>query len=294
VNYTFTQEHQLIVMNIESAELTKYASNAMLATRISFMNQIALLADKVGANIDQVKLGMAKDKRIGSAFLNAGIGYGGSCFPKDVKALIHMGNEYQQPMSLIKEVDTVNDYQREWFVQQIISYYTEDLKGKTAGIWGLAFKPETDDIRCAPALYIIEKLLAKGARVIAYDPVARDNVKMLLGDKITYAASSQQVLENSDFLVITTEWKEFTTAQPSNFLKLADKTVFDGRNCFRLNIMQQIGLTYFCVGRNSIGETFEARPCKAKELKECLGKKSCGCCMMCRKFPKEPISQTFL
>ncbi|MFA5075143.1 MAG: UDP-glucose/GDP-mannose dehydrogenase family protein, partial [Candidatus Babeliales bacterium] len=175
-------EEQFLSMNWSSAELTKYASNSMLATRISFMNQLALLADKIGADINQVKLGMSKDRRIGSCFLNAGIGYGGSCFPKDVQALIYSGQEYNQEMSLIKEVENINNKQRLLFVDQILNYYGNNILNKNIGIWGLAFKPETDDIRCAPSIDIINKLLEKKVKITAYDPVAWQNIKNIFGD----------------------------------------------------------------------------------------------------------------
>ena len=243
---------QFISMNIPSAELTKYASNAMLATRISFMNQIASVADKVGADVEQVKLGMAKDLRIGPSFLNAGIGYGGSCFPKDVKALINTGLELGQEMSLVQEVDRVNDLQRQKFIDKIINYYGSAINKKTIGIWGLAFKPETDDIRCAPSIDIIAKLIELGAKVIAYDPVATSNIKEKFKESVEYAQTATEVLEKSDSLVILTEWKEFTQKKEADFIQLKDKTVFDGRNCFAPKSMNSAGVNYICIGRNSL------------------------------------------
>ncbi|MBS1988047.1 UDP-glucose/GDP-mannose dehydrogenase family protein [Candidatus Dependentiae bacterium] len=248
-------EGQLVCMNIPSAELTKYASNAMLATRISFMNQIALLADKVGADIDQIKQGMAKDRRIGPHFLNAGIGYGGSCFPKDVKALLHTGTENEQEMSLVKEVDAVNELQRKQFIQTIINHYDSSIGQKKVGIWGLAFKPETDDIRCAPSLDVINALLEHGAKVYAYDPVAMPNIKAQFEKAITYTRTADEILELADFLIVLTEWKEFIRHEPAHFTKLTDKTVFDGRNCFDPTLMTAAGLTYFCIGRNQSTNT---------------------------------------
>ncbi len=245
-------EKQFIVMNRESAELTKYAANAMLATRISFINQIALLADKVGANIDHIKQGIAKDKRIGSAFLNAGIGYGGSCFPKDVKALVHMGIEHQQPMTLVQEVDQVNSVQRIHFIQTILNHYGTNIANKHAGIWGLSFKPETDDIRYAPALDVIQKLREMGTRITAYDPIATNNIKAVVGNSISYATTPDQILHACDFLIILTEWKEFSHFQPISFLPLKDKTIFDGRNCFDPALMSMAGITYVCIGKNSV------------------------------------------
>jgi UDPglucose 6-dehydrogenase len=243
-------QDQILTMNIPSAELTKYASNAMLATRISFMNQIALLADNLGANIDDVKQGIALDKRIGKFFLNAGIGYGGSCFPKDVKALIHMGHEKNVRMSLIETVDEVNNNQRQWFIDRIIAHYGQELSHKVIGLWGLAFKPETDDIRCAPSLDIIQQLLKKCKKIITYDPVASSNVQALFGDKIDYAASAQDILHQADFLIIATEWHAFKQFKPVDFLLLKDKTIFDGRNCFEPGVFAALGMTYVSVGRN--------------------------------------------
>lgn len=243
-------DDQFITMDPTSAELTKYASNTMLATRISFMNQLALFADLVGADIEDVKRGMAKDRRIGPHFLNAGIGYGGSCFPKDVKALIHMGKEIHFPMTLASEVDNINFVQQMWFSNKISTHYGPSLAHKTIGIWGLAFKPETDDIRSAPALVIINDLLERGAKIIAYDPVATANIKAIYGSSITYASDAQQVLNEAHALVIVTEWKEFTQQSPSVFATLKDKKVFDGRNCYDPSIMHTHGIEYTCVGRN--------------------------------------------
>ncbi|MCF7800140.1 UDP-glucose/GDP-mannose dehydrogenase family protein [Candidatus Babeliales bacterium] len=243
---------QFLSMNWPSAELTKYASNSMLATRISFMNQLALLADKLGADINQVKLGMSKDRRIGSCFLNAGIGYGGSCFPKDVQALVYTGCEYDQEMSLIKEVENINNKQRLLFADQILNYFGDNILNKNIAIWGLAFKPETDDIRCAPSIDIINKLLEKKVKITAYDPVAWQNIKNIFGDKIGYANTSKEILSKSDFLIILTEWKEFLEYKPQDFACLKDKIVFDGRNCFNPLDMQDAGIKYFSIGRNSL------------------------------------------
>ncbi|MFH1832157.1 MAG: UDP-glucose/GDP-mannose dehydrogenase family protein [bacterium] len=252
-----TSTDQFLSMNIESAELTKYASNAMLATRISFMNQMANLADKVGADIEAVTKGMGKDKRIGSAFLNAGIGYGGSCFPKDVRALIHMGLEHLQPMTLIREVDRVNEHQRIVFFDMIMRYYLGNLKNKRVGVWGLAFKPETDDIRSAPSIDVIKKLLYHGAHVTAYDPVAQENMHAIFGDTIDYVNTSDAVLRSSDFLVIFTEWNTFKKYPAQKFAVLADKVVFDGRNCFDPARMLEAGITYISIGRNALTQTLQ-------------------------------------
>lgn len=256
-------DSQFVCMNIESAELTKYASNAMLALRISFMNQLALLADIIGADIEQVKNGMSTDKRIGGAFLNAGIGYGGSCFPKDVKALIHMGKEVGLPMTLIQEVDNVNTVQRAWFINKIIAHYGPSLAHKTVGLWGIAFKPETDDIRCAPSIDVISELVKRGANVIAYDPVATMHIQEIsLLHKVIMAANSKEVLEKSDCLVVLTEWKEFLSYLPQDFLALKDKIIFDGRNCYDPIGMHALGLTYFNVGRNSIAQALNCKKTK--------------------------------
>ncbi len=248
------QDQQFIVMNLESAELTKYASNAMLATRISFMNQLALLSDKVGADISQIKLGMALDTRIGPCFLNAGIGYGGSCFPKDVKALVQTGKENNQEMSLVAEVDKINDDQRSWFVGKILNHYGENISKKVVGIWGLSFKPETDDIRSAPSIDVIKKLLESGAKVVAYDPVAWEKIKEIFGDKILFANTANDVLKKSHCLVVLTEWKEFLTYKTEEFSVLKDKTIFDGRNVFDPFVMQSDGIKYFSIGRDNYNE----------------------------------------
>ena len=245
-----TKPEQIVIMNFESAELTKYAANTMLATRISFVNELARLAEIVGADIEQVSLGMGLDQRIGSAFLRAGIGYGGSCFPKDVKALIDMGKQHGIKMSLATTVEDINDAQRILFAQKVIAQYQGNLAGKIIGIWGLAFKPETDDIRCSPALDIMHMLLDRGAALLVYDPVALENVRPLFAKNVTFASSAASVLTSSDALLILTEWKEFLQFKPQEFNTLRDKTVFDGRNCLDAkNIIAQ-GIVYFCIGRS--------------------------------------------
>lgn len=246
------QDNQFVPMNVESAELTKYASNAMLATRISFMNELALLADKVGADIDAIKQGMAGDKRIGPSFLNAGIGYGGSCFPKDVSALAATGRHHQQQMSIVEAVDQANKRQRKWFIDQIFGHYGQLLGHKKIGIWGLAFKPETDDTRCAPSLDIINALYEKGCQIHVYDPVVTQSMLPLLSSKVTFHPHAHEVLDVSDALVIVTEWKEFKMIDPHIFMHLHDKVIFDGRNCFDPLLMRELGLRYTCVGRNSL------------------------------------------
>jgi UDPglucose 6-dehydrogenase len=240
---------QFLVMNLESSEMSKYASNAMLATRISFMNQMALLAEKVGADINSIKQAMSLDKRIGPYFLNAGVGYGGSCFPKDVRALVATGEEYEQPMTLVAEVEKVNVLQRNWFLQKIFDYYGYSILGKNVGIWGISFKPETDDIRCAPSIDVIQNMLERKVNIFVYDPVALENVRNVFGNKINYANTSSEILNKSDFLIILTEWKEFLSYKPESFCRLNDKVVFDGRNCFDPENMFAAGIKYFDIGR---------------------------------------------
>ncbi|KKQ32821.1 MAG: Nucleotide sugar dehydrogenase [candidate division TM6 bacterium GW2011_GWF2_37_49] len=242
-------EEQFLVTSIESAELAKYASNAMLATKISFINQMAVLAEKVGADISEVRLVMAKDKRIGSYFLNAGVGYGGSCFPKDIRALVATGLEYESPMTLAAEVEKINNDQRNWFLQKIFDYFGYSILSKNIGIWGLAFKPETDDTRCAPAIDIIQGLLERQVNILAYDPVASENIENLFDNKISYAKTAREVLIKSDFLIILTEWKEFLAYKPEDFNILKDRVIFDGRNCFNPEKMLEAGIKYFDVGR---------------------------------------------
>lgn len=244
-----TRDDQLLVMKAPSAELTKYASNAMLATRISFMNELAHLAEAVGADINEIKLGMAKDRRIGKYFLDAGVGYGGSCFPKDVTALVAMGKEHQCEMSLVDCADHVNKQQRLWFVNKILNFYGDQIGSKYIGIWGLSFKPNTDDIRCAPSLDIIQVLLDKGARIAVYDPVAMDNIRALFGEKIEYACAPGEILNKCDALVLLTDWADFLKYKPEQFLGLKDRVIFDGRNCFNPGVMRASSLTYQSVGR---------------------------------------------
>lgn len=261
-----TNQDQLLVMNIESSELTKYASNAMLATRISFMNELSNLAEKVGADINQVKIGMAKDRRIGQFFLNAGIGYGGSCFPKDVKALVATGSEYDCPMTVIQAVEDVNDKQRILFAEQILKYFGNSISKKHLGIWGLAFKPETDDLRCAPSLDIVKILLENGAKVTVYDPVATENFRAIFGNQINYADRSEEILNQCDSLVILTEWKEFLKYKPTDFSTLKEKVIFDGRNCFDPIDMYYSGIKYFCIGRNSLTKNIQKDSPVQKQL----------------------------
>lgn len=246
------QGNPIIFMDIRSAELTKYAANAYLAARISFMNEIANLCEKVGADVDMIRRGIGSDNRIGKRFLFAGVGYGGSCFPKDVQALSKTATEYDYDFKILKAVMAVNDRQRHILAQKVINYYGENLKGKHFAMWGLAFKPNTDDIREAPALYIIEDLLAQGATITAYDPEAMANVKALLGDKINYVESPTEALAGADALLVVTEWSVFRTPDFDEVAStLKTKTIFDGRNLYDTDKMQQLGFYYNSMGRNA-------------------------------------------
>lgn len=238
-----------LVVSIRSSELAKYTANAMLATRISFMNEIANLCEVVGANISEVRVAIGSDDRIGRHFLFPGIGYGGSCFPKDVKALINTGSEHGSELNLCRAVDEVNTKQREHFWRKIDNYFDSNLKGKKIAVWGISFKPKTDDIREAPSLYIIEKLLSAGASVTVHDPVAMDNAKSYFGDKVEYAHSNYSACSGADALVINTEWNEYR--QP-DFHKLKEimtgAVIFDGRNLYKPNKLKEAGIKYVGVG----------------------------------------------
>ncbi len=247
------QGNPILFMDERSAELTKYAANAFLATKISFMNEIANVCERLGANVDEVRKGIGSDDRIGRRFLFAGIGYGGSCFPKDVQALAHSAQEVSYDFKILDAVMQVNQIQRERMVSKILDYFNQDLKGKNIAIWGLSFKPETDDIREAPALYIIEKLIEKGANIVVYDPEAMKNVSELYGDKIKYAPNQYQALENADALVIVTEWSVFRTPDFEQMSTLlTSKIIFDGRNLYDLHKMKSLGFYYNSIGRNLI------------------------------------------
>lgn len=244
------QGHPIIVMDERSAEMTKYAANSFLATKISFMNEVANLCEVVGANVDNVRIGMAPDDRIGRRFLFAGVGYGGSCFPKDVLALHKTSKDNDYEFKILDAVIKVNYEQRARFYQKIYDHFDGDLKGMQIALWGLAFKPETDDIREAPALYIIDKLLEAGAKIKAYDPEAMDNVKALYGDKVEFCDNMYGALESSDFLVIVTEWSAFR--QP-DFDRIKDSLklplVFDGRNLYDKDRIKDLGIVYQSIGR---------------------------------------------
>ena len=244
------QGNPIYFMDERSAEMTKYAANSYLATRISFMNEIANLCEKVGADVDDVRKGIGSDLRIGKRFLFPGVGYGGSCFPKDVKALAKTAEEYNYDFKILKSVMNVNTIQKNRLVEKLNNYYGDDLKGKKFAIWGLAFKPNTDDIREAPALEIIDELLQSGAIVNAYDPEAMNNVKQIYGDKINFATDPYDALSNVDALLIITEWNVFRTPdfeKISTLLK--SRVIFDGRNIFSLEQMKELGYYYDSIGR---------------------------------------------
>ena len=240
----------IIVMDEKSAELTKYASNAFLAAKITFMNEIANFCEKVGADVDKVRIGMGTDSRIGKRFLFPGIGYGGSCFPKDVKALHKSGLENNYNFQILDAVINVNARQKLVLIPKIEAHFNNDLKGKNIAVWGLAFKPETDDIREAPALYMIGSLLESGANITAFDPEAMPNVKRRLGDKIAYKESMYEALENADALVICTEWSIFRTPDVDKMKEAMNGSIiFDGRNLYDVKDIENEGFKYISIGR---------------------------------------------
>ena len=244
------QGNPVIYMDEKSAELTKYAANSFLATKISFMNEIAQLCEKLGADVDMVRRGIGSDERIGKRFLFPGIGYGGSCFPKDVQALVKSAEEVNYDFQILKAVEEVNENQKLHLIPKIKSYFNNNLKGKHFALWGLAFKPNTDDIREAPALYVIDALTEAGATISAFDPEAMNNVKNQIGDKITYVENQYDALNNADALIIATEWNEFRT--PDFELmnqKLINKVIFDGRNLFEVKQIREMGYYYESIGR---------------------------------------------
>lgn len=250
------QGNPVLFMDTRSAELTKYAANSFLATKISFMNEVSRLCELLGADVDMVRKGIGSDDRIGKRFLFPGIGYGGSCFPKDVKALIHSASEVNYPFEILNAVEKVNATQKRLLVEKIRKEYGTALHGKTAAIWGLAFKPNTDDIREAPALEIIAELRASGVSVNAYDPEAMPNVKALLGDDIQFCENPYDAVQGADFLIIATEWPEFRTP---DFAKLGSalksKVIFDGRNVFENETMRKHGYRYMSIGREDVKPT---------------------------------------
>jgi UDPglucose 6-dehydrogenase len=249
------QGNPILFMDERSAELTKYAANSFLATKISFMNEIAQLCERLGADVDMVRKGIGSDERIGRRFLFPGIGYGGSCFPKDVKALVYSASEVDYDFQILTAVMDVNERQKQHLVQKIKDYYGGSVSGKQFALWGLAFKPNTDDIREAPALELIEALVEGGASLTAFDPEAMKNVQALVGDKIRYADSQYECLEGADALIIATEWNEFRTP---DFEKIAaslkELVVFDGRNLFDVAAMQEKGFYYESIGRPTVSK----------------------------------------
>jgi UDPglucose 6-dehydrogenase len=250
---------RLLVMDIRSAEFTKYAANAMLATRISFMNELSRMAERLGADIEHVRVGIGSDPRIGTQFLYAGAGYGGSCFPKDVKALARTSADIGLPSKMMAAVEAVNDEQKLVLVHKVVARYGEDLSGKTLAVWGLAFKPNTDDMREAPSRVIVAELLRRGARVQAYDPVAADEARRVMTEVdglavselgLSFAKSASGALKGADALVIITEWKEFRTPDFEALREaLADEMIFDGRNLYDPALVRGFGLDYASIGR---------------------------------------------
>jgi len=244
------QGNPIIVMDVRSAEMTKYAANSYLAARISFMNEIANLCEKLGANVDMVRKGMGSDTRIGKRFLFPGVGYGGSCFPKDVKALSKTAEESSYDFKIIKSVMEVNDLQKKRLSQKIIAYFGKDIRDKTIAVWGLAFKPNTDDIREAPALTIIDDLLTAGADIKAFDPEAIANVEKIYGDKISFCDSPYEAVYQADALAIITEWSVFRTPDFDKIKEfLVSPVIFDGRNIYDPDVMKDLGFHYESIGR---------------------------------------------
>jgi UDPglucose 6-dehydrogenase len=246
------QGNPILVMDERSAELTKYAANAMLALKISFMNEVANLCERVGANVDMVRRGIGTDSRIGKQFLYAGVGYGGSCFPKDVQALIKTSEEYHYDFKILKSVEAVNHAQKHTIIKKMEAYFggSEKLKGKRFALWGLSFKPNTDDIREAPSLVVIEELLKRGASLAAFDPEAIENVRKLYNGKIIFTASQYDALVDADALIIVTEWNEFRNPDFNKIKRtLKEPLIFDGRNVYDIEKMKQLGFKYFSIGR---------------------------------------------
>ena len=247
------QGNPIYFMDARSAELTKYAANAFLATKITFMNEIANYCEIVGANVDQVRIGIGSDDRIGKRFLFPGIGYGGSCFPKDVQALVKAGKDDDFDFNVLRSVMEVNNRQKTILFPKIMNYFGGNITGKNIAVWGLAFKPDTDDIREAPALYLINKLVESGAVITAFDPEAMENVQQLVGDKISYAEDEYQALNNADALIICTEWSIFRNPDFEKIkTKMSGNAIFDGRNLFDLEDMESKGFCYFSIGRKAI------------------------------------------
>lgn len=246
------QGNPVYIMDERSAELTKYAANSFLATKISFMNEIANICEKMGADVDAVRIGIGADQRIGKRFLFPGIGYGGSCFPKDVKALVQSSNEYKYDFQILKSVMHVNETQKQSIIHKLKKHFKK-LDGLKIALWGLSFKPDTDDIREAPALVIIDELLKQKAEVSVYDPAAMENVNRIYGSRIYFASDEYEALQDADAMVIATEWSEFRTPDFEEIRKRMTKPViFDGRNLYSMEQMQQEGFTYYSIGRKDI------------------------------------------
>jgi len=249
-------DNPILVMDVRSAEVTKYAANAFLATRISFMNEVANLCEAVGADVNNVRRGIGTDQRIGPSFLFPGVGYGGSCFPKDVRALLRTSEQYQSPLQIIAAVDRVNHHQKQRLSKKVVEHFNGDIKGKKFALWGLAFKPKTDDMREAPSLTVIKELSDLGATFVAYDPEATKTAKIALkslADKVTFVDNSYDALNGADALLIVTEWGEF---RRPNFGKvsslLKQQVIFDGRNLFEPTTMKRLGFTYYSIGRQPV------------------------------------------
>ncbi|MCC7382786.1 MAG: UDP-glucose/GDP-mannose dehydrogenase family protein [Deltaproteobacteria bacterium] len=241
---------RILFMDVRSAEMTKYAANAMLATRISFMNEVANLCERVGADVNKVRQGIGSDPRIGPSFLFPGVGFGGSCFPKDIRALLRTSHEAGTPLAILRTVDEVNDRQKQLLLHKVTAAFGEDLRGKQLAVWGLAFKPQTDDMREAPAITIIEGLLARGARVRATDPEAMATARRIFGDRVLLDDDQYACLEGSDGLLVVTEWNEFRRPNFKRMRELLKQPyVFDGRNVYEPEAMRKMGFTYSCVGR---------------------------------------------
>jgi UDPglucose 6-dehydrogenase len=240
----------IMVMDCPSAELAKYAANAMLATRISFMNEVAMVCDRFGADVDQVRKAVASDRRIGAAFLFPGVGYGGSCFPKDVKAILKFSGDRKYRFRILEAVESVNEAQKLRLLEKVDRHFGKSLKGKRVGVWGLAFKPRTDDMREAPAIPVIRGLLARGAKVQAFDPEARDVAKRIFGSKVTYSRSAYDAVKGVDALLVVTEWNEFREPDFKKIKRLMrTPVIFDGRNIFNPQQIRELGFTYGSIGR---------------------------------------------
>jgi UDPglucose 6-dehydrogenase len=247
------QGNPIIFMDVRSAELTKYAANSFLATKISFMNEIAVLCERMGADVDMVRYGIGTDDRIGKRFLFPGIGYGGSCFPKDVKALVRSAADVDYDFKILNAVQGVNENQKTVLVKKLMQHFGGNISGKSFCVWGLSFKPDTDDIREAPALAIIEKLLAEGASVSAYDPEGMHNTQKQMGGRVRFADDPYSALDGTDALIVATEWSVFRTPDFEQLEKrMNQKLVFDGRNIFSLEKMESLGFTYYSIGRRTI------------------------------------------